>query len=172
MENIQINTSLKVSEENDSGTFANINTPQRGFFIRPSENVPDRGDITGYYLCAASELGKLEWSQVSSTGVGPKSSVTQLSSINNSVTINGRSCKIVTQEIDNLGIIENETFTVNNVFVLSDSTILFNYSFVSDDPDQRPLVSVNDVQNGSFKFVITTFSSNAVGYFIINLVIL
>ncbi len=173
MDNVQVITSVKINEENNSGTFANVHTPQRGLFIKPSEDVPGRPvDITGYHLVSSNENGKLEWKKVCVNDVGPKESVVQKGTINNLVTIHGRSCKIVTQKIDNLGVNEKEKFTVHNIHVSKDTLVLLNYSFISQDPDQRPMVYVDNVREGMFDIYISTFSSNAVGTFVINFVLL
>lgn len=50
------------TESNNSSTLADENTPGRGVFVSPSPNVPGRPvDITGYFLVASNEEGKLEY---------------------------------------------------------------------------------------------------------------
>jgi len=173
MENIQILTSTLVQEENDSGIYANELTASRGLFLTPSLGVSGRpSDITGYHLVAENELGKLKWDQVTTNRVNPRGEVTQTVSSENSVTINERAGIIYTQEIDNLAIAANNTFTVYNSYVVEGSVILLNFDMDSLDPDQRPLVAVKGVTSGSFDIVVTTFTPNMVGSLDIRFIIL
>lgn len=51
-------------ESNSNSIYSDNNTQARGFFLRPSPDVPGRpADITGYILRASNEEGKLEWSE-------------------------------------------------------------------------------------------------------------
>lgn len=164
MENFQIMTSVKAPEADGQ--------PFQGMFLIPSEDVPGRPtDITGYNAIAQNELGKLEWNQVAATRMNPRATQTQTGGINSPVVVNGRGGIIYTDEVINLGISDNETFVVTNSYVSSTSIILLGYEFISEDPDQRPLVSVGDITSGQFDIVITTFTPNMTGTFIIRFIV-
>jgi len=54
--------SITLDESNNSSTYADIDTPAQGLFIKPSPGVPDRdADITGYILSSTDNDGKVEW---------------------------------------------------------------------------------------------------------------
>ena len=62
-ENVQVIQSYVMPESNNADTNANMETEGSGFFITPSPNVPLRpSDITGFLLTAATQEGKLEYS--------------------------------------------------------------------------------------------------------------
>jgi len=66
---IKTNTRISyITEDNNDDIYANENTPGRGLFIIPSENVPSRTDVTGYVLTAVNKYGKVAWVQSGAPG--------------------------------------------------------------------------------------------------------
>jgi hypothetical protein len=61
-DNVNIITSILIDEANNAETTANAETPSSGLFLTPSTVAGRAADVTGFLVVAATEEGKLEFS--------------------------------------------------------------------------------------------------------------
>lgn len=54
-------TNVILDEYNEQSLDLTVNTVTNGLYIKPSEYVPGRTNVTGYILTAANNFGKVEW---------------------------------------------------------------------------------------------------------------
>lgn len=70
-ENIDIQETLKIDENNENSMDADDQTTSKGLFIKPSQNVPGRTeDVTDMVLVANDSLGKVVWTPVEDVPFG------------------------------------------------------------------------------------------------------
>ena len=95
--------SQTINEDNNNDTNADEETKNRGLFIIPSINVPDRTDITGFVLSAVDNSGKVEWTSNSQSLPPSLESIANLTTTQNNMLYTTGANNYETTSISPLG---------------------------------------------------------------------